>query len=124
MVASYRALTERPGQLQTDEVLEAVVSGPELPVLDVAPEVRGKERIAFPKAIGYVDAAAESLLLWTGEVGHSAPDDSPIDVKSQHKGGTDTRGEAREVVPAARPDEVRDDMASGPVAAYELAMIE
>src|SRR5947209_4901893 len=38
-----RNLTERPGQLQTDEMFEAVISGPELSILDITDEILREE---------------------------------------------------------------------------------
>src|SRR2546426_5181373 len=77
-------LAEGPGQLQTDEMLEAVVSRSELSVLDITHKVLREDRVASPEAIREVDAPTEAFLLRTGEVLHRAPDHGPIEVESQH----------------------------------------
>src|SRR5205807_8567235 len=112
------------GQLETEEMLEAIVARPELPVLHVAHQVLGEERVAVPEAVREVDAAPGACLLWTWEADHGAPDDGPIDLQSQHDVRRDARRQPREIVSAVGPDEVREDMPLGPVAAHELAVIE
>src|SRR5438046_2378878 len=119
-----RRSTKRAGQFQTHEVIEAVVSGPELPVLDLAHQVLRKERIVSPKAIRDVDAPTEALLLRTGEIFHGPPDHGSVEVQSHHQIRCEARSEAPEIVPAVRPDEVRDHMPSSPVSARELIVIE
>src|SRR5437762_4384243 len=105
-------------------MLEAVVARPELSVLHVADEVLGEERVALPEAVREVDAAPGARLSRTWEADDGAPDDGPIDLEPQHDVRSDARGKAREVVSAVGPDEVRDDVPSGPVAARESSMIE
>src|SRR5207244_13321323 len=113
-------LTERPRQLQTYQVVDAVVPRPELAVLDVAHEPLGEERIAVREAPGYVDSAPEPLLLRAREAVDRAADDGPLDVEADHQIRRHTGRDPPEVVAAVGPDEVGDDMTPGPVAAREL----
>src|SRR3989442_4340188 len=105
-------------------MVDAVVSGSELPVLDVADQVLREERVASPETIRDVDPSAETLLLGAGEALHRAPDHGAVEVEPDHQIRGEASGEAREVVPAMRADEVRDDVPSRPVAARELVVIE
>src|SRR5439155_14190753 len=100
-------------------MLEAVVARPELSVLHVAHQVLSEERVAVPEAVREVDAAPGARLLRTGEADHGVSDDGPIDLQSQHDVRRDARRQACEIVSAVGPDEVREDMAAGPVAARE-----
>src|SRR5437016_9181751 len=88
-------------------MVDAVVSGPELPVLDVADQVLREERVASPETIRDVHPSAETLLLGAGEALHRAPDYGAVDVEPDHQIRGEASGEAREVVPAMRADEVR-----------------
>lgn len=108
-------------QLEPDEVVEPIVSYPELPVLDIAHKILREERVTPPKAIGKVDPTAKALLLRPREIVHGAPDDGSIDVEAQHQVGRDARTETREIVSTIRADEVGDDVPLGPVPARELA---
>src|SRR5207244_3636592 len=117
-------LAEGAGQLESDEMVDAVVSGPELPVLDVADQVLREERVASPETIRDLHPAAETLVLGAGEVLHRAPEHGAVEVEPDHQIRGEASGEAREVVPAMRADEVRDDVPSRPVAARELVVIE
>src|SRR3989475_12264342 len=105
-------------------MVDAVVSGSELPVLDVADQVLREERVASPETIRDVDPSAETLLLGAGEALHRAPDHGAVEVEPDHHIRGEASGEAREGVPAIRADEVRDDVPSRPVAARELVVIE
>src|SRR5437667_25306 len=105
-------------------MVDAVVSGPELPVLDVADQVLREERVASPETIRDVHPSAETLLLGAGEALHRAPDHGAVDVEPDHQIRGEASGEAGEVVPAMRADEVRDDVPARPVAARELVVIE
>src|SRR5437762_6929779 len=105
-------------------MLEAVVARPELSVLHVADEVLGEERVALPEAVREVDAAPGARLLRTWEADDGAPDDGPIDLEPQHDVRSDARRQPREIVTTVGPDEVREDMPSGPVAAREARVIE
>src|SRR5439155_1529535 len=105
-------------------MVDAVVSGPELPVLDVADQVLREERVASPETIRDVHPSAETLHLGTGEALHRAPDHGAVDVEPDHQIRGEASGEAGEVVPAMRADEVRDDVPARPVAARELVVIE
>src|SRR5256712_9627263 len=105
-------------------MVDAVVSGPDLPVLDVADQVLREERVASPETIRDVHPSAETLLLGAGDALHRAPDHGAVDVEPDHQIRSEASGEAREVVPAMRADEVRDDVPSRPVAARELVVIE
>src|SRR5439155_16952116 len=100
-------LPEGARQLQTDEMLEVVIAGSELSILDITEEVLREDRVAFPEAIREVDAAAEAFLLRTGEVLHRAPDHGPVEVETQHQIWCEASGETPEIVPAVRADEVR-----------------
>src|SRR3989442_1641545 len=105
-------------------MLEAIVSGPELPVLDIADEVLREERVASPEAIREVDATAKAFLLGTREEVNRASDHGAIEVEAQHQVRREASGEAREIVASVRPDEVRDDVPSGPIAALKLRVIQ
>src|SRR5437879_12371402 len=105
-------------------MVDAVVSGAKWPVLDVADQVLREERVASPETIRDVDPSAETLLLGAGEALHRAPDHGAVNVEPDHQIRGEASGEAREVVPAMRADEVRDDVPSRPVAARELVVIE
>src|SRR2546428_13300500 len=103
---------------------EASVAGPELPVLDVAEQVLREERVASSETFRDVHPSAETLLLGAGEALHRAPDHGAVDIEPDHQIRGEASGEAREVVPAMRAEEVRDDVPSRPVAARELVVKE
>src|SRR5437773_12285931 len=84
MWAQTEQLPEGARQLETDEMLEAVIAGPELSVLDITQEVLREDRVTSSEAIREVDGPTKALLLRTGEVLHRAPDHCPIEVESQH----------------------------------------
>src|SRR5438270_12833053 len=105
-------------------MLEAIVARPELSVLHVAHQVLGEERVAVPEAVREVDATPGPCLLRTREADDGAPDDGPIDLEPQHDVRCDARPQPCEIVSAVGPDEVREDMPLGPVAAHELAVVE
>src|SRR2546425_10107666 len=104
-------------------MVDAVASGPHLPVLDVPDQVLREERVASPETIRDVDPSAETLLLGTGEALHRAPDHGAVEVEPDHQIRGEASGEAGEVVPAMRADEVRDGVPSRPVAARELGVV-
>ncbi len=66
-------------------MIEAVVAGLEVSVLDVTHEVLGEQGVAVPEMIGNVDAAAQAPLLRTRESVHRAADDSAIGLESEHQ---------------------------------------
>src|SRR2546425_12478398 len=80
-------------------MVDAVVSGPELPVLDVADQVLREERVASPETIRDVDPSAETLLLGTGEALHRAPDHGAVEAEPDHQIRGEARGEAGELAP-------------------------
>ena len=55
--------SKRAGQLEADQMRQAVIGEPEVSVLGVADEVLGEQRVASPEAIGDVDATGQALLL-------------------------------------------------------------
>src|SRR5437867_6829236 len=120
----YDWLTKRSGQFHTHEMIEAIITRPEVPVLHVAHEVLREEQVALPEAIGDVDAAAKAPLLRSWEPVDRAADGGAIDIEAEHEVRGETGREAGEVVAAVRAHEVRDDVAAGPVAARELVVIE
>src|SRR6266480_637892 len=105
-------------------MIEAVVARPELSVLDVTDEVLREHGVAAPEAIREVDPATEPLLLGTGKVRRGAPDHGSVELEAQHQIRREPSAEAPEIVSTVGPDEVRDDMPAGPIAARELVVIE
>ena len=87
-------------------MLEAVISRPELPGLDITDEVLREERAASPEAIQDVDSSPEAFLLRTRKIGHRAPNDGSVEVEAQHQIRAEASSEAREIITAIRPDEV------------------
>src|SRR5206468_5945106 len=110
--------------LQTQQVVDAVVAGLELAVLDVAHEPLSEDRVAVRETPGYVDATPQSLLLRTHEVVQRAAGDRPLDVNADHEVRGHPGCEMSEVVAAGGTNKVRDDVAPRPVALGELGMNE
>src|SRR5712691_8786651 len=52
-------LPEGAGQLQTDEMIDAVISGSELSILDITEKVLREDRVASPEAVRDVDAPSK-----------------------------------------------------------------
>src|SRR2546428_14093085 len=104
-------------------MVDAVVSGPELTVLDVADQVLREERVASPETIRDVDPSAETLLLGTGEALHRAPDHGAVEVEPDHQIRGEASGEAGEGVPAPRAGEVLGEGPPRPVAAPGIGVI-
>src|SRR3989442_15193816 len=91
-------------------MVDAVVSGPELPVLDVADQVLREERVASPETIRDVDPSAETLLLGAGEALHRAPDHGAVEVEPDHQIRGEASGEGGARVPSRPAGEVPDSM--------------
>src|SRR5262245_64186795 len=104
-------------------MVDSVVAGSEISVLNVADIVLREERIAIPEPIGDVDAAAEPLLLRAGAIERRAADDGPVEVHPEHQVGREARRHTREIVAAVGADEVYDHVAPRPVALRELIVV-
>src|SRR5712664_2267322 len=105
-------------------MVDAVIASPEVPVLDVAHEVLHEERIAVGEAVGDIDAPTDAPLLRPREPVCRAADLRILQVEAEHEVRAEAGRDPAEVVAAVGADEVRDDVASGPVAVGELAVIE
>src|SRR6266581_2441103 len=104
-------------------MIETVIARLELAVFDVAHEILRKQGVAVPEAEGDVDAAAQALLLRPLKAVHGAADDRALSLESKHQVGKNPSSGAGEKVATVGADEVGDDVATGPVAVGELAVV-
>src|SRR5215813_1017687 len=119
----FRSLPKRARQFHSQEVIDAVVSRPEVAVLHVGNQVLREDRVAVPESVGDVEAAAEALLLRRRGIEGRAPDDRVVEVDAQHQIRREAGRDPAKVIAPVGPDEVSDDMAPRPVALVELIVV-